>query len=175
MLQHQLAVLVDLGLHDLERKAVIAPHEAHQLAGVLHGQKALGRLDVQIDVQADYGGQQREGQARVAQHAGERSAVPIMHAREGGLHAGRAGRGGGGVGMRARLQPARAQGRDDRHRHHQRDHRGRDQRDGELAEQAFHQPAHEQDGHEDDAQRHRHRHQRKAHFAHAAQRGLGGR
>ncbi|KAG1437154.1 hypothetical protein G6F57_020367 [Rhizopus arrhizus] len=42
VLEHQLAVLVDLGLHDLEREPVVATQEADQLAGILHRQKPLG-------------------------------------------------------------------------------------------------------------------------------------
>ncbi|KAG1228773.1 hypothetical protein G6F68_019447 [Rhizopus microsporus] len=70
VLEHQLAVLVDLGLHDLEREPVVATHEADQLAGILHRQKALGGVHIQVDVQADDARQQQQRQSRMAQHTG---------------------------------------------------------------------------------------------------------
>ncbi|MCY1417875.1 hypothetical protein D9M71_334200 [compost metagenome] len=142
-----------LRLHDRERQAVVAAHEADQLAGVLLRQEGLGHHHIQGDVDRNGHQQAGQGQPWVAQHPAQAAVVdddhalvdlpaPALQAVFRTRHVG--------------LEPARAehrgQGQGDQQRHHD----GRRQGNGELAEQVLDDAAHEQD-------RQEHRHQRGVH------------
>ena len=73
--QHRTTEFPNLRLHHLERQAVVAADEAAQLAGVLVGQEALGRRDVERDVERHHAQQEAHHQRRVPQRPAQRRVV----------------------------------------------------------------------------------------------------
>ena len=158
-----------LEAHRLERNPLVRLDIAHQPAGVLLREEALGNDRIKVKIEADRRSQQHQHDEPVPQRPPEGDLVGAQHRRKGAL-----ARPVQAAVFTVFLRPqqARAHHRCRRQRHHQRNQDRHRQHDGELPEKASDDTAHQQDRNEDRDQRQAHRKDRKADLAGALQRGL---
>src|SRR6185437_9607361 len=158
-----------LGLHRLERNALVGLDEADQASGVLGGEETLRDDHVQVDVETDDGQQYQHRQNAVLQHPAEALLVAVAQALEAAL----APRVQPSVPpLACRTQKPRAHHRRHRQRQHERDQDRHRQRHGELAEITTDDTAHEQNRNEHGDQRQAHRQDGEPDLARTDQRRL---
>ena len=165
IVQHDVDEVAQLLPHRLKGDRLVGLDLAHHQPGVLLREKALGHVDVEVQVERHGDRQDQHHRRAVRQRPVERAAVAVLHGVEGALAQAME------ASVRARpsvlLREARAhhRGRGERYDERHQDCGG--QRDREFPEQPPDHPAHQQDRDEDRDQRQAHRNHREAHLARA--------
>ena len=166
---YQFDIIHQLLLHRLEGNALVGLNVAHDAAGILLREKALGDDRVEIDVEPHRRRQHQHHQPTVRQRPVQADAISIV---QGSEKAFAQEEQAAPTLFTGRTQQAGAHHRRGGEREHQRNQDGDRERGRKFAEEPPDNAAHQQDGDEHGDQRETHRQHGKAHFTRTDERRL---